>query len=144
MGNHMMKLVLGAALLALSLGAGATDKTCYNLDPAFEKEMGYCQAVRVGDTLYIAGTAASGDMPVAIGKVYADLKSTLAAHGLTFADVVKETVYATDLDAFIKHHHIRKAMYTGGYPVATWLQVPRLFTPALVVEVELVAVFPPK
>lgn len=35
-------------------------------------------------------------------------------------------------------------MYTRDYPVATWLQVPRLFTPALVVEVELVAVFPPR
>jgi 2-iminobutanoate/2-iminopropanoate deaminase len=140
----MKKLLWAIALLSLSLCVGAQGKTCYNLDPAFEKEMGYCQAVRAGNTLYISGTAASGEMPVAIAKVYADLKATLAAHGLTFADVVKENVYATDLEAFIKHHQIRKAMYTGGYPAATWLQVPRLFTSALVVEVELVAVFPPK
>ncbi len=140
----MVKFLLGALMLTLSVSTSAKDKKCYNLDPAFENEMGYCQAVRIGDTLYIAGTAASGDMPVAIGRVYADLKTTLAAHGLTFADVVKETVYATDLDGFIQHHQVRKAMYTGGYPVATWLQVPRLFTPALVVEVELVAVFPSK
>jgi 2-iminobutanoate/2-iminopropanoate deaminase len=140
----MKKMLLGAVLLAISLGVSAQERKCYNLDPAFEKEMGYCQAVRVGNTLYISGTAASGDMPVAIAKVYADLKTTLAAHGLTFANVVKENVYATDLDAFIKHHHIRKAMYSGTYPVATWLQVPRLFTPALVVEVELVATFPAK
>lgn len=140
----MKTLLVGAALLALSGFAGAQERKCYNLDPAFEHKMGYCQAVRVGNTLYISGTAASGDMPVAIRKVYADLKKTLAAHGLGFADVVKESVYATDLEAFIKHHEIRKAMYTGGYPVATWLQVPRLFTPELVVEVELVAVFPPK
>jgi 2-iminobutanoate/2-iminopropanoate deaminase len=141
----MNKLLLGALLLAASFGANAQDKkTCYNMDAAFENQMGYCQAVRVGNTLYISGTAASGEMPVAIGKVYGDLKKTLAAHGLTFGDVVKENVYATDLDAFIKHHQIRKAMYTGGYPVATWVQVPRLFTPALVVEVELVATFPMK
>lgn len=140
----MKTLLVGAALLALSGFAGAQERKCYNLDPAFEHKMGYCQAVRVGNTLYISGTAASGDMPVAIRKVYADLKKTLAAHGLGFADVVKESVYATDLEAFIKHHEIRKAMYTGGYPVATWLQVPRLFTPELVVEVELVAVFPSK
>jgi enamine deaminase RidA (YjgF/YER057c/UK114 family) len=138
----MKKLLVAALTLALSQLAGAQERKCYNLDPAFERKMGYCQAVRVGNTLYISGTAASGDMPVAIGKVYADLKKTLAAHGLGFADVVKENVYATDLEAFIKHHEIRKAMYTGGYPVATWLQVPRLFTPELVVEVELVAVFP--
>lgn len=139
----MKTLLLAAALLTLSVGASAQERKCYTLDPAFEKEMGYCQAVRVGNTLYISGTAASGAMPVAIAKVYADLKTTLAAHGLTFADVVKENVYSTDLAAFIKHHHIRKAMYTDGYPVATWLQVPRLFTPELVVEVELVAIFPP-
>lgn len=141
----MNKLLLGILLAVAACGASAQDKkTCYNLDAAFENQMGYCQAVRVGNTLYISGTAASGEMPVAIGKVYGDLKKTLAAHGLSFADVVKETVYATDLDAFIQHHQVRKAMYTGGYPVATWLQVPRLFTPALVVEVELVAVFPAK
>lgn len=130
-------LLLGAALLAAP--AGAQERKCFNLDPAFEKEMGYCQAVRVGNTLYISGTAASGDMPVATAKVYADLKTTLAAFGLTFADVVKENVYTTDLAAFIRHHHIRKAMYPGVYPAATWLEVRRLFTPALVVEVELVA-----
>ncbi|UGQ48597.1 RidA family protein [Massilia endophytica] len=140
----MKKLLLACAVLAMPLAVKAEEKKCYNMDPAFEHQMGYCQAVRTGNTLYISGTAASGDMPAAIAKVYADLKTTLAAHGLTFADVVKENVYATDLDAFIKHHEIRKAMYTKGYPAATWLQVTRLFTPKLVVEVELVAVFPSK
>jgi len=140
----MKKPLMAALLLAVSLGTSAQDRKCFNMDSAFENKMGYCQAVRVGNTLYISGTAASGDMPAAIGKVYGDLKKTLAAHGLTFADVVKENVYATDLDAFIKHHEIRKAMYTTAYPAATWLQVPRLFTPALVLEVELVAVFPAK
>jgi 2-iminobutanoate/2-iminopropanoate deaminase len=141
----MNRLLLAVLLMIASVGASAQDKkTCFNMDAAFENQMGYCQAVRVGNTLYISGTAASGEMPAAIGKVYGNLKQTLAAHGLTFADVVKENVYATDLDAFIKHHQIRKAMYTGGFPVATWVQAPRLFTPALVVEVELVAVFPAK
>jgi len=140
----MKELLLVAVMLVLSVAAHAQDRKCFNMDSAFENKMGYCQAVRVGNTLYISGTAASGDMPVAIGKVYGDLKKTLAAHGLSFADVVKESVYATDLDAFIKHHELRKAMYTTVYPAATWLQVPRLFTPALVLEVELVAVFPGK
>ncbi len=141
----MKKLLFGVLLIAASSGAFAQEKkTCFNMDAAFENQMGYCQAVRAGNTLYISGTAASGEMPVAIANVYGNLKKTLAAHGLTFADVVKETVHATDLDAFIKHHQIRKALYTGGFPAATWVQVPRLFTPALVVEVELIAVFPAK
>lgn len=140
----MKKLLLSVVLMVLSFAGYAQDRKCFNMDTAFENKMGYCQAVRVGNTLYISGTAASGEMPAAISKVYGALKQTLEAHGLTFTDVVKETVYATDLDAFIKHHEIRKAMYTSAYPAATWLQVPRLFTPALVLEVELVAVFPSK
>jgi 2-iminobutanoate/2-iminopropanoate deaminase len=141
----MKKLLLGALLLAASAGVFAQEKkTCFNMDAAFENQIGYCQAVRAGNTLYISGTAASGEMPAAMGKVYGELKKTLAAHGLSFADVVKENVYATDLDAFIKHQQVRKAHYTGGYPAATCVQVPRLFLPALVVEVELVAVFPVK
>ena len=36
------------------------------------------------------------------------LDATLAANGLSFADVVKENVYTTDLDAFIKNKDIRK------------------------------------
>jgi 2-iminobutanoate/2-iminopropanoate deaminase len=140
-----MKMVLGLLLaLCASLAVAQEKKTCYQMDPQFEKEYGYCQAVRSGNTLYISGTAASGDMPVAIGRVYGDLKKTLEAHGLTMADVVKETVYALDLDAFIKHKDMRKQIYGTSFPTATWLQVPRLFSPKLVLEVELIATFPSK
>lgn len=129
-------------LLAACAGASAQDqKTCYHAAP-HEKEVGYCAAVRVGNTLYISGEAAGGDMPGAIANVYGGLKKTLAAHGLTFANVVKENVYATDLDAFIKHKALRKAMYGDAFPAATWVQVARLYTPALVLEVDVVAVFP--
>ncbi|MES2318403.1 MAG: Rid family hydrolase [Pseudomonadota bacterium] len=81
-------------------------------------------------------------MPDAISSVYGDVKKTLAAHGLTFASVVNETAYATDLDAFIKHQALRKAVYGDSFPAATWVQVTRLYSPSLVVEVELTAVFP--
>lgn len=134
--------IAAALLLAVSALASAQDKkTCHTVDP-FEKEVGYCAAVRIGNTLYISGQAAGGDMPGAIANVYGGLKKTLAAHGLTLANVVKENVYATDLDAFIKHKALRKAMYGDSFPAATWVQVARLYSPALVLEVEVVAVFP--
>lgn len=131
-----------ALLLAACSGVSAQDKkTCYSTTP-FEKEVGYCAAVRIGNTLYISGEAAGGEMPGAIANVYGELKKILAAHGLTLANVVKENVYATDLDAFIKHKALRKAMYGDAFPAATWVQVARLYTPALVLEVDVVAVFP--
>ncbi|HZP67402.1 MAG TPA: RidA family protein [Rudaea sp.] len=138
------------ALLCLSLllGACATTrvsdapKSCYHLNAAMETDIGYCQAVRSGNLLYVSGSVGQGDMPAAMHMSYDRLKKVLAANGLDFRNVVKENVYATDLDAFIKNKDIRKDYYGTELPAATWVQVQRLFLPAFVVEVELVAEFP--
>jgi 2-iminobutanoate/2-iminopropanoate deaminase len=114
---------------------------CFHANESSEKDIGYCQAVRVGNTLYIAGMAGEGDMGSAIRSVYDRLQKTLEANGLTFANVVKENVYATDLDAFIQNKDLRKKYYGETLPVATWVQVQRLYVPSLVVEVELTAVY---
>ena len=82
-------------------------------------------------------------MASAIQTVYRDLQRTLEANGLTFANVVKENVYATDLGAFIQNKALRKQFYANTpLPAATWVQVSRLYTPAIVLEVELVAEYP--
>jgi enamine deaminase RidA (YjgF/YER057c/UK114 family) len=121
----------------------AAARSCYHAAEAFEKEVGYCQAVRSGNTLYISGAAAKGNMPEAIRSVYVELAQALEANGLSFSDVVKENVFATDLDAFIANKALRKEFYTNTpLPAATWVQVQRLYTPALVLEVELVAEYP--
>lgn len=146
-------IVLAAALmLAASAGAQQKDrpqgpakaqgrKACQHTS-AFEQDVGFCNAVMIGNTLHISGAAAPGPMPDAIKRVYASLKKTLEEHGMTMAHVVKETVYATDLDAFIKHKDMRKALYGNAFPAATWVQVSRLYVPELVLEVELTAVLP--
>ena len=137
---------LAVCLLALLAGCattrGGAAKACYHANAAVETEIGYCEAVRIGNTLHISGSVGAGEMPAAMHKAYDTLKKTLAAHGLEFRDVVKENVYATDLDAFIKNKDIRKEYYGADFPAATWVQVQRLYLPAFVVEVELVAQFP--
>lgn len=118
----------------------AASRTCFHTDEVFETQVGYCEAVRSGQTLYVSGHAAKGEMASAIQKVYKNLQKTLEANGLTFADVVKENVYATDLDAFIQNKDQRRQFYANTpLPAATWVQVQRLYTPAIVLEVELVA-----
>lgn len=132
-------LLSGCAALA----PRSLPRTCFHDDEALETEIGFCQAVRTGRTLYISGSAAKGEMASAIQKVYTDLQKTLEANGLTFANVVKENVYATDLGAFIQNKAVRKQFYGNTpLPAATWVQVQRLYTPAIVLEVELVAEYP--
>ena len=133
--------------LTLTLGACTTTPlppppSCYHKSESAEVEIGYCQAVRSGNRLYISGTAGQGDMPAAMHSVYERLKQTLEANGATFHNVVKENVYTTDLDAFKDNKEIRKAYYGATLPAATWIQVQRLYVPSLVLEVELVAEYP--
>jgi enamine deaminase RidA (YjgF/YER057c/UK114 family) len=152
-------VVATAAFATLLPGCAAVDKpvpdaprvgglavsheaTCLHGSEAVEVEIGFCQAVRTGRTVHISGVVAAGPMDQAVPRVYASLAKVLAANGLTFADVVKETVYATDLDAFIANKERRKAFYTGRLPAATWVQVQRLYLPSFVVEVEVTAEVP--
>jgi len=136
-------LTLIALLISSCASVGPqTSRTCFHSNAAVEEEIGYCQAVRSGKTLHISGTVAQGEMPAAIRKAYGSLQKTLQAQGLTFANVVKETVFTTDLDAFIQNKGIRKEFYGKTLPAATWVQVQRLYLPSFVVEVEVTAEFP--
>lgn len=140
----MLKFALAVALL-VALAAGCASVvpqatvTCTHQNEAVERSIGFCQAVRVGDMLYVSGVTGAAPMETAVPRVYEQLRRVLEANGLTFADVVKETVYATDLDAFIKVSDARKSFYGSWLPAATWVQVQRLYLPSFVVEVELVA-----
>lgn len=140
------RLLLPLVALVLLPGPAAAGppakRACFHQNEAVEKDIGYCQALRSGNTLHISGVVAEGRMDAAVGSAYAQLKQILEANGLTFANVVKETVFTTDLDAFIANKEIRKAVYGRSLPAASWVQVQRLYVPSLVVEVELTAEFP--
>jgi 2-iminobutanoate/2-iminopropanoate deaminase len=124
------------------LKAGDVDKTPYHFAPKLEADLGFSRAVRVRDTLYISGSVGAGDMPNAIKQAYDRIAKTLESHGLTFQNVVKDTVFTTDLDAFLANREARKVYYRNDYPASTWIQVGRLNTPDLIVEVEAIAAFP--
>ena len=126
-----------------------TKSVAFHLRPDGEKAFGYAQAVRRGDTLYVAGTLSvddgfaplhEGDMGAQIGAAYAAICETLAAHGGTLADVVRETVYVTDMDAFIAANGARLAVYEGWLPAATAVEVKRLAFPECMVEIEVTAI----
>ena len=142
----MSRSILLLALIALfhttSLAADETAGQCWNMYEEVEQQVGYCQAVRSGNTLHIAGTIGAGEMPTAIKQAYDQLLQTLNAHGLGFEDVVKETVFTTDIDALVSNMDVRKQYFANTFPASSWVQVQRLFKPEFVIEVELTAEFP--
>lgn len=101
---------------------------------------GYAQAVLVGDVLYVSGVPGGGtDMGAQLKSLYQGIETTLKAYGATFQNVVKETLFTTDITAVEQHNAVRKAYYKGDYPAATWVQISRLLMPQALVEVEVIA-----
>ena len=139
--RHLIPAFLGAVIAGCATAPLSTGEkhSCYHANEPVEVSIGYCEAVRVGDKLYVSGTVGAGEMPAAVRQAYSGLRKTLEANGLTFANVVKENVYTTDIDAFKKTGDIRKGFYGSNLPAATWVEVRRLFLPQFVVEIEVVA-----
>ncbi|MGD0503948.1 MAG: RidA family protein [Steroidobacteraceae bacterium] len=118
----------------------------------YEKDFGYSQAVLIDKTLYVSGSVsvdangrlvAAGDMAGQLRAAYANIRRTLAAHGADFDEVVKETIYTTDMDALLKSSDVRFEYYDKErLPTVSWVQVQRLVDPGFLVEIEVVAELP--
>jgi len=100
---------------------------------------GYAQVVKVGNTIYISGVPTSNLSPEGITKLYNTLEQCLNSFGATSKDVVKETLYTTDIEEMKKYNDARKQFYQGDYPAASWVQVSRLYEPNAKLEVDLIA-----
>jgi enamine deaminase RidA (YjgF/YER057c/UK114 family) len=82
-----------------------------------------------------------GDMRAQMRQVGENLKAALAAAGATLAQVVKLTVYLTDLADLAVFREVRDEFLDGGPPPAsTLVQVAGLINPEFRVEVEALAV----
>jgi 2-iminobutanoate/2-iminopropanoate deaminase len=132
---------LGAVSIA-QVNKAIIKKEKFNINKAGEDEIGYTQAVKVGNTIYVSGAVGWGKTDDALELVYDELGKSLKYYHATFENVVKENLYALALDSVIKYKDVRKSYYKNDFPAATWVQVSRLYNEGLVVEVEVVAVLP--
>ena len=118
-----------------------------------EKTLGFAQAVRSGNTLYVSGTCsvdldnnvvAPGDMRGQLEQIYRTIQQALEAHGASFAHVVKEMIFVSDIDAFREALPARAEFYGGAAPpAATWIEVSRFMRPEYLIEIEVTAELPP-
>jgi enamine deaminase RidA (YjgF/YER057c/UK114 family) len=83
-----------------------------------------------------------GDIAAQFTLALDNLDSVLAAGGMTLGDVVRLTIYTTDVDALLPHYGLLAERLTGAdvMPPATLLGVVRLAFPELLVEIEATAI----
>ncbi|MEQ8380074.1 RidA family protein [Parvibaculum sp.] len=128
----------------------AREKDCRHFFGDTEKAIGFSQVVKAGNVLYVSGVLAvdenlqvvEGGMEAQVAQVYANLGRILSANGASFQDVVKETVFATDLAALGGALAPRKAAFDadGAYvPASTMVQITGLFLAGAMIEVEMIA-----
>jgi enamine deaminase RidA (YjgF/YER057c/UK114 family) len=124
-----------------------------NVNPwEWSKAFGFSQAVQVsgaGRMLLCAGQTAIGDdgspptttnMGEQVTIAFANLSTVLAAAGMTMGDVVRLTVYTTDIDELLADYGSAVGPLADTLPAMTLIGVSRLAYPELKVEIEATAI----
>jgi 2-iminobutanoate/2-iminopropanoate deaminase len=133
-------LLLGALTLAagarLALGAPAASERSYIEHPPAPNgpALPFSDAVRLGDTLYVAGhigidprTGKAATSPAVEARLVMDaVKHTLERAGFTMDDFVSVTVYCTDLSLYDTFNGIYGGYFHGPHPARAFIGVSKL------------------
>ena len=126
------------------------NKEAKSLNMRWEGEYGYSQAVKVGDTIYLAGQVShddegnilgEGDMEVQMRAAYINIGKVLEQYGAAIDNVVDEILFATDTDAAFAARVKMKQEVFSGSPVlgSTIVQIQRLAHPQFMIEIKCIA-----
>ncbi|MGB3485789.1 MAG: RidA family protein [Mycobacterium sp.] len=111
----------------------------------------YTDVVRSGDLAFISGMIAIGADGHVIGEgdvtkqaevVHDYLALALVAVGSSFADILKVTVFLTNIEDRHAVNQVRQRYFGRSRPASTLVQITALVVPEAVVEIEAVASIP--
>ena len=122
------------AFLVMLVGASTVAATAENRhvrlksrDPKDERP--FSDAVRVGQTLYLAGRIGldpatnkpPADVASEVRTVMDQIKAVLAQEGMTMDDLVTVTVYCTDLGLYGTFNDVYRTYFTKGFPARAFI-----------------------
>jgi reactive intermediate/imine deaminase len=111
----------------------------------------FTDAVRAGEFLYVSGIVAvdghgdlvgGDDVLAQTRQVFENMRAVLAAAGCGFEDVVKVTIFLTDVDDRPLINPVRQKVFGETRPASTLVEVPRLAVDGAKVEIECIALIP--
>ena len=119
------------------------------IDPDPYEPFRLAQGYRVGDLLFISGQAAIdqsgrivgvGDFEAQANQAFKNLDHVLHAGGSSLRNVIKVTIFLTDMTNFERIVELRGRWFTAPYPADTIVEVRSLYSPDAMIEIEAIAV----
>src|SRR5687768_12453508 len=109
----------------------------------------YTLGWRAGDTIYVAGQLpydkdgkliGIGDIKAQTRRVFENIKKIVVAGGGTMDDIVKITVFVTDVRYREPYGEVRSEFFGANPPASTLVQIGNLAVPDALIEIEAIAV----
>lgn len=115
----------------------------------WEKQVGYCRAIRSGELAWVTGTvavdeqgqvAAPGDPYRQAARCFEIIRHALEEIGMGIEDVVRTRMYVVDVDQWKEIGKAHREVFLNHPPATTMVQVSRLIGSEFLVEIEADAV----
>jgi enamine deaminase RidA (YjgF/YER057c/UK114 family) len=124
-------------------------RTNYSSGTQWEETFGYSRAVKIGNTIEVAGTVAVNEKDELVGRnsayeqakyILQKIEKVLTEAGATLNDVTRTRMFVTDISKSNEFGKAHGEVFRSVRPCTSMIEVKALISPEYLVEIEATAI----